>query len=292
MKELLWSIILGIVEGLTEFLPVSSTGHLLLCEQWMGIDLERDPFWKLFAIFIQIGAIIAVVVYFRDRIRALLGWRSNAADAPTRLEVSQASASTATATTARGLRLSPLWMVIIATIPVLIIGKLVDNWVDLHMGSPRIIAAALGIGGIVMILIEMLHPRHTAERMEDMTFTQGMVVGLSQVLAIIFPGTSRSGASIMTGLAMGMSRQAVTEYSFFLAIPAMFAACGYKLLKSLHGTHMTFQQALLLTVGTLVSFLVAWVVIAAFMGFIRRYSFIGFGVYRILLAAIVFWVTW
>ncbi len=96
----------------------------------------------------------------------------------------------------------------------------------------------------------------------------------------------------MTGLVMGMSRESVAEYSFFLAIPAMFAACGYKLLKSLHETHMTLQQALLLTVGTLVSFLVAWVVIAAFMGFIRRYNFIGFGVYRIILAAVVLLVMW
>jgi undecaprenyl-diphosphatase len=178
-----------------------------------------------------------------------------------------------------------LWLIAVGTLPVLIVGFLTHKWVEAHLQNPMMIVAALGIGGVIMIVIEKLPLAVRAPQIEQMTFRQALVVGLAQILAAVFPGTSRSAATIMGGMACGMSREAATEFSFFLAIPAMFAACGYELLKHLHG--LTAQQALLLTIGTLVAFLVAWVVIAAFMRYIRKHDFVPFGIYRILLAIVV-----
>jgi undecaprenyl-diphosphatase len=292
MPLLLIVLILGIVEGVTEFLPVSSTGHMVLCEWGMRLDLH-DPFWTLFTVFIQIGAILAVVVYFRQKImRMLLG-----APVPAHVSLEAVAAGVPTApptpdetpiaepSPARRPDYRMLWLIAVGTIPVLIVGYLTHKWVEAHLQNPMIIVAALGIGGVIMIIIEKLPLKVQAEQMEQMSFRQALIVGLAQILAAVFPGTSRSAATIMGGMACGMSREAATEFSFFLAIPAMFAACGYELLKHLHG--LTAQQALLLTIGTLVAFLVAWVVIAAFMRYIRKHDFVPFGIYRILLAIVV-----
>lgn len=295
MRELVWAIVLGIVEGVTEFLPISSTGHLLLCQRWMGIDLEHDPFWRMFTVFIQIGAILAVVVYFRERIIALLrqnGLRvrqlaavssGGAAGSGPEDVVAPESGSGETETSSR--RLSPVLLVLLATVPALVIGKLADDWVDAHMGTAKIIAWALVIGGVAMALIEWLRPTPRTQRMEGMSLKQAMIVGCAQVLAILFPGTSRSAATIMPGMLAGLSRETAAEFSFFLAIPAMFAASGYKLLTT--KAPLNLQNVLLLAVGTLVSFLVAWIVIAGFMGFIRKYSFMPFAVYRVALGVVV-----
>jgi undecaprenyl-diphosphatase len=279
------AILLGIVEGVTEFLPISSTGHLLLCEKWMKIDLD-EGFWKMFTIFIQIGAIFAVVVYFRERILALLrGVRGKTG----RLTPLEASGHAATASSSG---ISPILLTLLATIPALVVGKLAHHWVETYMEDPKrvgfVVAMALGIGGIIIALIELVRPAVRTHTLEQISFTQGMIIGCTQVLAILFPGTSRSAATIMPGLVLGLSREAATEFSFFLAIPAMFAACGYSLLK--HRSHLTGEQWMLLAVGTLVSFLVAWVVIAGFMSFIRKRSFMPFAVYRIALSAFVLWV--
>jgi undecaprenyl-diphosphatase len=274
LLDLLYAIILGIVEGVTEFLPVSSTGHLVLCQEWMGLDLKNDPFWRTFAVFIQIGAILAVVVYFRDRIRALL--RTFPAKGETQPR-----------------RLHPVWLIVIASLPVFVIGFLAQRYVEEHLGSPLVIASALGIGGALMILIELLRGPVRTRRMEDMTVGQALFIGFAQVLAAVFPGTSRSAATIMGGLLAGLARDAAAEFSFFLAIPAMFAACSYALLKLFisHPDVLGGREILLLTVGTVVSFFVAWVVIAAFMTYIRRYSFIPFAIYRIIVGLIVFAVV-
>jgi undecaprenyl-diphosphatase len=312
LLDLLRVIVLGIIEGLTEFLPISSTGHLVLFERWMGIDLKGDLFWSTFTIFIQIGAIFAVVVYFREKILALLLPAKRRVVAQTPLEISTAaglgagqvnssesvSASTATATLEYGQEEKPgdrrpgaLIAIIIGTLPVLVIGYLAQKAVEAHLENPVVIAASLGIGGIIMILIEWLRPGVRTEKMDDISVRQSFIVGFSQVLAAVFPGTSRSAATIMPGMCAGLSRTAATEFSFFLAIPAMFAACGYSLLKLIlkHREVLTLHNVLLLTVGTLVSFLVAWIVIAAFMAYIKRYSFTPFGIYRIVLSAIVFY---
>ena len=308
MPDLLVAIILGVVEGVTEFLPISSTGHLVLCERWLGIDLEHDPFWKMFAVFIQIGAIASVVVYFRDRIISLLRGRN--APQPTPLEASAmvreappAPEGSTPSTASEGIqtailervaavRATPvvfrrnhaLWMIIIGSLP-LVIAYFAHKWAERNLESTLVVALALLIGGVLMIAIEFLRPVPTTSSIEEMTWGQALGIGLAQIVAALFPGTSRSAATIMGGELAGLSRAAAAEFSFFLAIPAMGAACAFSLLK--HRTALDARHWLLLAIGTLVAFLVAWLVIAAFMSFIRRHSFIPFAIYRIGLAIVV-----
>lgn len=275
LELLLIAIVLGIVEGVTEFLPVSSTAHLLLANGWFGYG-AADPFWKTFIVFIQIGAILAVVVHFRERILQLLRGEPE-------VEVEPGGVAAAAALP---LRNRALMLVALGTLPVLAVGLVVNDWVEAHMGSTASIAVALGVGGVAMLAVEALRLRPTADRLEQITTRQALLIGLAQVLAVLFPGVSRSAATIVGGLAVGLSRPAAAEFSFLLAIPAMSAACGYALLKQLiSATGLTASQAVLLLVGTGVSFLVAWGVVAVFMQYVRRYSFAPFAVYRILLAA-------
>jgi len=185
-------------------------------------------------------------------------------------------------------------MIILATLPILVTGLFVGKVSEKLEEHPSAIALALLIGGVIMIAIEWLPIGVTTRRMEDITWRQALLIGCCQILAALFPGTSRSAATIMPGLAAGLSRPAATEFSFFLAIPAMFAACGYKLLKYAKDNHPDTNQLLLLAVGTVVSFMVAWVVIAGFMAYIRRHTFVSFGWYRIAFGAAVLvwaWVT-
>lgn len=286
MDNMFRAILLGIVEGITEFLPISSTGHLLLCEKWMKVNVVDEAFWKMFTIFIQIGAILAVVVYFRDRIMGLLRGVRGGTGRLTPLEASGQTASRSSS------GFSVILLTLLATVPALVVGKLAHHWVENYMEAPQrvgfVVAMALGIGGILMAIIELIRPAVRTHTLEEISFTQGMIIGCTQVLAILFPGTSRSAATIMPGLLLGLSREAAAEFSFFLAIPAMFAACGYSLLKN--RSHLTGDQLMLLAVGTLVSFLVAWIVIAGFMAFIRKQSFMPFAIYRIALSAFVLWV--
>ena len=178
-------------------------------------------------------------------------------------------------------------MIVIGTVPVLAVGLLVSKVAEKLEEIPAAIATALLVGGILIIVIERLKTRVTTERMEHMTWRQALLIGCCQILAALFPGTSRSASTIMPGLAAGMSRPAATEFSFFLAIPAMFAACGYKMLKWVKANHPTTDQLLYMAVGTVVSFMVAWVVIAGFMNFVRRHTFFAFAVWRIVLGAAV-----
>ena len=306
MPDLLVAIILGIVEGITEFLPISSTGHLLLCERWMGLRLE-DGFWSMFTIFIQIGAIAAVVVYFRARILELL--RGHPERRLTPLEISQTARKSPHAPASSAPEARPvlhdhgdvladdmpptaaqrgyaILMILLASTP-LVVAYFADEWAEKHMNSPMVIAAALLVGGLTMAVIEWLPLNVTTRRIERVTWKQALGIGAAQVLAAVFPGTSRSAATIMAGLVGGLSRPAAAEFSFFLAIPAMGAACVYKLLKFLRQGVPSASQVLLLIIGTLVSFLVAWAVIALFMGYIRRHSFMPFAIYRIALGVVV-----
>jgi undecaprenyl-diphosphatase len=293
MPDLLVAIILGVVEGVTEFLPISSTGHLLLCERWMGLRLE-DGFWSMFTIFIQIGAIAAVVVYFRARILELL--RGQPERKLTPLEISQTTRGVAHGAAAdvhaddtpptAAQRGYAILMIALASTP-LAAAYFAQHWAEKHMNSPIVIAAALLVGGVAMAVIEWLPLNVTTRRIERITWKQALGIGGAQVLAAVFPGTSRSAATIMAGLVGGLSRPAAAEFSFFLAIPAMGAACLYKLLKFLRLGVPPASQVLLLIIGTLVSFLVAWAVIALFMGYIRRHSFVPFALYRIGLGVIV-----
>ena len=300
MYELLIAIILGVVEGVTEFLPVSSTGHLLLVERWMGLKLESG-FWNMFTVFIQIGAIAAVVVYFRGRILELLRGQPERTLTPLEISASARSAGKAAAAAHAGAatdvmaddtpptaaqRGYAILMIILASTP-LVVAYFADKWAEKNMNSPVVIGAALLVGGLVMMVIEWLPLNVTTRRIERVTWKQALGIGAAQVLAAVFPGTSRSAATIMAGLVGGLSRPAAAEFSFFLAIPAMGAACTYKLLKFLRGGVPPAQQVLLLIIGTIVSFLVAWAVIALFMGYIRRHNFTPFALYRILLGTVV-----
>lgn len=301
MQNLLVAIILGIVEGVTEFLPVSSTGHLLLGERWMGLSLE-DGFWNMFTVFIQIGAIAAVGVFFRERILELLRGQPERRLTPLEISASakpgmqvihgpagQADVTGDDAPPTAAQRGYAILMILLASTP-LVIAYFADKWAEKNMHSPAAIGAALLVGGIVMIVIEWLPLNVTTRRIERITWKQALGIGGAQVLAAIFPGTSRSAATIMAGLVGGLSRPAAAEFSFFLAIPAMSAACAYKLLKFLKAGAPPAHQMLLLVIGTLVSFLVAWAVIALFMGYIRKHSFIPFALYRIALGVVVLWI--
>lgn len=301
MPLLLLALLLGVVEGLTEFIPVSSTAHLALIEHAVGIRLDVDAFWKLFTIVIQLGAIFAVLVYFRHRIATMIRGQRHSNRTP--LEILHPATDRQQQDTAVALAEAPpiptrsprwaLWMVVVGSLP-LGLAAVADKVSEKFLGSPLVIAAALVIGGILMILIEYFPRPVATESMEQLTWKQALGIGLAQVLAAVFPGTSRSAATIMGGLVGGLSRSAATEFSFFLAIPAMFAATGYSLLKFFMKQDASFgrQQLLLLLIGTLVSFLVAWVVIAALMAFIRRHNFVSFGFYRILLGLAVFLFAW
>ena len=177
-------------------------------------------------------------------------------------------------------------MILLASTP-LVVAFFTQKWAERYMNSPGVIAWAMVVGGVAMIVIEWLPLNVTTRRIERVTWKQALGIGGAQVLAALFPGTSRSAATIMAGLVAGLSRPAAAEFSFFLAIPAMSAACLYKLLKFLSRGVPPADQVLLLVIGTLVSFLVAWGVIAVFMGYIRRHSFVPFAVYRIGLGIVV-----
>ena len=245
------SIILGIVEGLTEFLPVSSTGHLILVSHLMG--LAQTDFLKSFEIAIQLGSILAVVVLF---------WRMF-------------------------LDVEVMKRLIIAFIPTGIIGLTLYRYIkDYLIGDPMIVVAALFVGGLVIILIE--HFRKGVDTEGDvrlLTYPQAFLVGLFQALAVI-PGVSRSGATVMGGLLMGIPRMTILTFSFLLAVPTMVIATGYDLYKSPH--IFSEQNIILLATGFLTAFLVAMATIRAAMWFIRKHSFTPFGVYRIVLALLFF----
>ncbi len=253
------ALILGIVEGLTEFIPVSSTAHLRLTQRWLDVDLASE-YWKTFAIVIQLGAILSVVVHFRTRL-----WNF-----------------------VRTFRLGahPLTFVAVAFLITAIPAYLLEKLIGDNLESITIIAWALIVGGVVMFLVDRLCRTPTTESLETMSLSQAVWVGLVQILSAIFPGTSRSMATIAAGQSAGMSRSTALEFSFLVGIPIMFAAGGYKLLKATLATStppLTAENWGVLTIGFVVSFLVAWASIAWLLSWVRRHGFVWFAVYRILL---------
>ncbi len=249
---ILQAIILGIVEGVTEFLPISSTGHLILTSKLLGI--ADSDFLKSFEIVIQLGAILAVVVLYWKKI-----WGNK-----------------------------DLWKkVLVAFLPTAIIGFLLYKVLKHYLlGNVSLVLWSLFLGGIILIGFEMWLARRGAQATQDLTYKKSFLTGVWQALAII-PGISRSGATIIGGLAIGISREAIVEFSFLLAIPTMAAATGYDLLKS--AGNFSFDQWHLLALGFLISFIVALLAIKWFIGYIKNHSFISFGVYRIVIA-LLFWL--
>lgn len=265
MLEALKVIFLGIVEGITEWLPISSTGHLILVEEFVKLSL-RHEFVEMFNVVIQFGAILAVILIYFNKLNPFSAKKSEKQKMMT----------------------IQLWIkVIIATLPAMVIGLLFDDFVDEHFMNAYVVAAMLIIYGILFIGIEKKHEGVTpqATKLSQLTIPMALAIGGFQVLAMI-PGTSRSGATILGGLIIGASRSVAAEFTFFLAIPVMF---GWSLLKMLKfGFAFTGQEFLLLLLGCVVSFVVSIFVIKFLMQYIKKHDFKVFGYYRIVLGVIVF----
>lgn len=258
MHDMLISVWLGIVEGLTEFLPVSSTGHLLVAERLLGLGDE----WEVFTIVIQLGAILAVVViYFQTFWQALVHLPSSA--------------------DARRFALS----IIVAFLPSAVVGVLVNKWINSTLLNPTIampvIATTWFIGGAIILLLERLSPKPRFHDSETLPLSKAFQIGLCQILSLV-PGTSRSGATILGGELLGVDRVAATKFTFFLAVPTMLGATVFELYKK--GAALSHGQSLDITIGFVVSFIVAYAVIRGFLKIVERYGLTPFGWYRIAAA--------
>ncbi len=269
MNVLIFVIILSFVEGITEFLPVSSTGHMILVEQfiskYVGGEIFSRTFLNSFLIIVQLGAILAVVIYFWDDISPFV--------------------KTKTEFTKR----FKLWIkVLVGVIPAIVLGLLFDDYIDKYfMDNVYIVAATLIFYGIILIFLEIRNKSRVSkiESFETLGYEVAFIIGFFQCLAMV-PGTSRSGATIIGALLLGLSRTLATEFSFLLAIPTMLGATLLKLLKN--GLNFSNQEWFYLGVGTFLSFVIAYIVIKWFMDFIKKRDFIVFGIYRIILGILVF----
>ena len=265
--ELLKTILLGIVEGITEWLPISSTGHMILFNEFLSLDVSPD-FWELFEVVIQLGAILAVILLFFRKLNPF---------APSK------SAEEKKGTWR-------LWsLVILAVLPSAVIGLLLDDWLNAKLYNPWTVAVMLIVYGIVFLFIEKLRKsdRARVETVEQIGWRDALMIGAFQVLAII-PGTSRSGSTILGAMIFGLSRTAAAEFSFYLAIPTMAGASLLKGVKFfLDGNTIGGYEWLILLVGCVTAFVVSLAVIRYLMDYVRRHSFSVFGVYRIILGVAV-----
>ncbi|HUL33936.1 MAG TPA: undecaprenyl-diphosphate phosphatase [Candidatus Eisenbacteria bacterium] len=288
MSDYLLSVILGIVEGLTEFLPVSSTAHLRLSEALMHIDLGSG-YWKMYTIVIQLGAILTLPIYFRHRIAKFVATfpKGERGD--------------------RTIWTHPLSLTIIAFVVTAIPAFLMTKIIGKHLESLYIIGTSLLVGGIVMWFVDARNAKAETEgeaakgglihtwHMEAMSFGQAVWIGACQILSAVFPGTSRSMSTIAAGQLAGMSRASALEFSFFLSIPTMVVATAYDLLKSVFGKHADAISVagidthgwVVLGIGFVMSFIVAYGSVAWFMGYVRKHGFAPFAIYRIVLGAVV-----
>ncbi|MEI7026154.1 undecaprenyl-diphosphate phosphatase [Paenibacillus sp. y28] len=262
MYELWHSIIIGIVEGLTEFLPVSSTGHMILTSDLLGYPHD-DVVMQTFEIVIQLGAILAVLILYWKRVLRLFGWRDPSAPP-----------------SASGGRMN-LLHVLIAIVPAMGIGFFIDDFIEQYLFSPYTVLIGLVLGGIFLIVGEKQQPAVTARDMDDLTYRQALFIGLSQCLAL-WPGFSRSGATIAGGMLAGVSRAASADFTFLIAIPVMFAASGYKLLKNYEYLSMDYFG--FFAVGFVVSFIVALLAVLWFIRLVSRLDLSYFAYYRFIAA--------
>ena len=269
--ELLKVIFLGIVEGITEWLPISSTGHMILAEQVLKFGYTED-FMEMFRVVIQLGAILAVVVLYFHKLWPFCkdNGRDTGFAAHLRWPVVR------------------LWFKIIAAcVPAAVLGILLDDWMDAHLYNSVVVALMLIVYGVAFILIERRPRVPTTTKLSRITYPQAFKVGCWQVLSLI-PGTSRSGSTILGAIILGVGRAAGAEFSFFLAIPTMLGASVLKLVKFLlSGVSATGAEWAILAVGCVVSFVVSLLVIKGLMEYVRKHSFAVFGVYRIILGVLV-----
>ena len=266
--EFLKSALFGIVEGITEWLPISSTGHMILLEELVHMNVS-EAFWEMFLVVIQLGAIMAVVVLYFDRLNPF----SKKKSADEKKSTWQ------------------LWIkMIIGIIPAAVVGLLFDDWFDEHFYNFTTVAITLILYGIAFIVVEYFNQKRTfkVERLEDLSYVQALIIGLFMVLSIV-PGTSRSGATILGASLIGISRAAAAEFSFFLAIPTMAGASLLKLVKYFLETGFGFSvlEIGVLLVGMIVAFVISMIVIKFLMSYIRKHDFTAFGYYRIVLGIIV-----
>lgn len=278
------AIILGIVEGLTEYLPISSTGHLILVGHWLGFTGETAASVD---IAIQFGAILAVIVYERDKLASFL---SRAATEQVSFRSLCGQGSWRAAVTQSMAEHKNLWFLIglfVAFLPAAVVGLLSHHWIETNLFNPRTVAIASIVGGLIIMAVETMQKEARVTQLEQIGVKTAWWVGVAQCVALI-PGTSRSGATIIGALLAGMDRKTATEYSFFLALPTLLAATGYKLAKS--AALFSTQDLLALGLGLIVAFLVAWAVIAGFLNFVKRHSLFVFAYYRIAMGLVVLWL--
>ncbi len=265
--EILKSILYGIVEGITEWLPISSTGHMILLEELLPMKVSQS-FWDVFLVVIQLGAILAVVVLYWHKIFPFNFKNKNRPFL--RYDIFQ------------------MWFkIIVACIPAAIVGLLFDDWLNAHLYNAIVVAIMLVLVGIAFIIIENHNKdrRARVDTLQQLSWADALIIGVFQLIAAVFPGTSRSGATIIGALMIGVSRTVAAEFTFFLAIPVMLGASLLRLVR--FGFAFTAAELVLLLVGMLVAFIVSILVIRFLMSYIKKHDFKVFGWYRIILGILV-----
>lgn len=278
--ELLKVVFLGIVEGITEWLPISSTGHLILVEEFVKLNVSKS-FWEMFMVVIQLGAILSVVVlYWKD----IWPFRNKKPKHENVTKVEKAAG-----TLCRFVKIDKMimWLkIMVSCLPAILIGLPFDDFIEKKFNNWFVVAVMLIVYGVLFLVVEDYNEKRTVKihSIADITWKTALLIGIFQVLALI-PGTSRSGATIIGGILLGASRTVAAEYTFFLAIPVMFGASLLKIVK--FGFDFTFWELTILGVGTVVSFVVSILAIKFLMGYIKKHDFKAFGWYRIVLGIIV-----
>lgn len=270
MLEILKAVLFGVVEGITEWLPISSTGHMILLNEFVKLNVSSQ-FWDMFLVVIQFGAILAVILLYwktiwplgiyRHRKRTRIVWKKDTLS---------------------------LWgKTIVACVPAGVVGVLLDDWLDEHLYNWLVVAIMLILVGVAFLVVEkvMKDRKPQITELKDLGMKQALIIGMFQLIAAVFPGTSRSGATIIGGLMIGVSRTVAAEFTFILAIPVMAGASLLKMLK--FGFHFTGMETAVLGTGMVVAFVVSVIVIRFLMGYIRKHDFKPFGWYRIVLGALV-----
>ena len=263
------ALILGVIEGLTEFIPVSSTGHLIVAGHLLGFVGEKEA---SFQIAIQFGAILAVVFLYWRRFLDLIPFGANAVHCP------QSNLA----------GWSGLWRIALAILPALIVGYLARNYIKSHLFTPAAVSWALAAGGVAMLIAERFPGQRPSRRVESLTAAQAIGVGLFQVFAL-WPGTSRSAATIVGGMLLGLDRKGAAEFSFLIAVPVMLAALCYEVVKM--GSLFTAQETTQFLIGFGVSFIVALLAVKTFLLLLNRWTLVPFAWYRIIIAPIVYFLT-
>lgn len=282
--EFLKAVLFGIVEGVTEWLPISSTGHMILLQHFMPLNVSEE-FWKMFEVVVQLGAIIAVVILYWNKLWPFATKKYKEAMENKGKDVGQIGMFKTGAV--------DMWLkIIIACVPAAVIGLTFDDKIDELFYHPIPVALALIIVGIVFIVAESTigkNKKPTVTKISQITYKDAVLIGLFQLVAAIFPGTSRSGATIVGGVIIGLSRGLAAEFTFFLAVPVMFGASLLKMVKYIAEVGFVFSgaEAMILIVGTLVAFFVSVVVIKFLMSYIKKHDFKVFGWYRIVLGILV-----